>query len=97
MHKQIWQIADLLKAQPQPAEGKFDVNFQDIVKNVIPATPNSHWANLTLQKMHEFEAKQNQLQNSARQISVKVIKKMICQCQLPQMCSLKVHQKLWIS
>ena len=34
LHKQIWQIADLLKAQPQPPEGKFHVDTPKLMVSV---------------------------------------------------------------
>ena len=51
--KQILQIAQLLKTQPQAKTGKFSVNFQD-VKNYIPESLASEMVPLNLKIMAVF-------------------------------------------
>ena len=77
LHRQIREIADLLKQQPPPPNGgKFHVNFKDILKNVLPATPAAkQMANIALGQKQNSQQKLagTQVQQSA--VNVTIVKR----------------------
>ena len=73
--KQIVQIAQFLKAQPQPKSGKFSVNFKDIVNNYMPPSLADEMVPLNLKMMSDFEDKMIKESEGTSQINIQIMKK----------------------